>query len=268
MGVSRNEHTIAGFFAHEDIRQGVQYDRKWTKEQIEGAEFEHLFFALDLEQGRVILQRKRIASDFVSINLSYLRRALFDLLGTVFLAAGFSSAEIRRIPFQEERKKSDLIGIFESYNITYVRITELRGKQVPDSLYLFNPDIDRDIILKQALRDDYENLDELEAKANESDVSANLRDAKTIRAAMAAGEPEEVRAVIDNHERAFRKTQRERFDMQLDTNVGELVQDNDIERLVRIIRTEYYIPESVAKRHLDFGPLFSLPSGEDDSNSE
>jgi hypothetical protein len=143
VGVSRLDDVIAGFFAHEDQRVGVQYDNRWKKQQTTDEEFEHLFFALVLDQGLVVLQRKRVDREFVTINLRVLRREFFDLLGKALLRAGFQSARIGRIPFEETREKSDMLRIFSEYQIIYIRVTGLRGQCVPQDLKLFNPDIDK-----------------------------------------------------------------------------------------------------------------------------
>ena len=66
VGTTRFEDIIAGFFAHEGRRLGVQYDEDWNKEDREAAEFEHLFFSLVLSHGQVILQRKRIGREFLT----------------------------------------------------------------------------------------------------------------------------------------------------------------------------------------------------------
>jgi hypothetical protein len=212
VGINRLGHVIAGFFAHEDRRIGVQYDSHWTKQVQSGEEFEHLFFALVLDQGQVVLQRKRVEREFVTINLNAMRRAFFDLLGITFLQAGFKSDRIMRQLFQETRHKAEMLRIFNEHQVTHIRVKELRGRRVPEEINLFNPDVDKDTILKQVLNDDYQHMDELEASAGEDVGASNLREAKVVRAAMLTGEPQEVRAVIANQERTFRLAQREKFE--------------------------------------------------------
>jgi hypothetical protein len=213
----------------------------------------------------VVLQRKRIDKEFVTINLRVLRRAFFEMLGMAFLRAGLSSAHIRRQAFKETREKSGMLRIFNEYQIVYIRVKGLRGQQVPEEVRLFNPDVDKDTIFKQALVDDFRHMDEMEASAGEYTAEDNLRKAKVVRAAMSAGEPQEIRAVVADQERAFRLTQTERFKMQLDTSVGEVVQYTDIERLARIMRTEYFMESSIAEDAADWGPLFDS-RGEEDGN--
>jgi len=255
VGTTRFEYVIAGFFAHEDRRLGVQYDRDWHRENREAAEFEHLFFALVLDQAQVILQHKRVGREFVTINLPTMRRAFFDLLGVVFQQAGLPSDRIAKQPFHEERQKDYLIQIFNAYSTTCVKIGELLGRRVPEDIKLFNPDIDKDSILRQVLNGDYQHVNELEARAGETETGSDLREAKSIRAAMLTGEPSEVRAIVKGQERTFRKTQQERFSMPFDTEPGEQVQAIDLERLVRIVRTEYFIPERLVQSQ-SLGLLF------------
>jgi hypothetical protein len=267
VGTTRFEDIIAGFFAHEGRRLGVQYDEDWNKEDREAAEFEHLFFALVLSQGQVILQRKRIGREFVTINMPTMRREFFNLLGVVFQRAGFPSDRIVREPFHEERQKDYLIRIFNTYPSTLVRVSNLLGRKVPEDVRLFNPDIDKDLILKQVLNGDYQHMNELEAKAGEMEGS-DLRGAASIRAAMLAGDPREVRAIVEAQERTFRKTQHERFTMQLDTETGEQVKETDQDRVVRIIRTEYFIPEHLMRSPVSLGPLFDWAKEKDNASDD
>lgn len=264
VGTSRHEDVVAGFFACEDLRTGVQYDGDWRKQQQEGAEFEHLFFALILEPGQIVLQRKRIDRDFVTINLPEMRRKFFRLIGKVLKSAGCPSDQIRVKPFREERSKEDLIEVFKSHQVTYVRVKGLLGRHVPDSVKLFNPNIDQDLILKQILNGDYNHLDEFEASTSENAQGGNLREAKIVKAAMLTGEPQEVRAKVSDQERTFRLSQREKFDMQLETAPGEDVKDSDVERLIRIVRTEYFIPSSALPGPSSLGPLFDWGGNEND----
>jgi hypothetical protein len=268
VGINRLGDVITGFFAHEDRRIGVQYDSHWIKQERSDEEFEHLFFALVLDQGQVVLQRKRVDREFVTINLDTMRRAFFDLLGTALQKAGFTSDQIRRQLFQQTRQKAEMLRIFDENQVTYIRVKELRGRRVPEEVRLFNPDVDKDTILRQVLNDDYQHMDELEASAGEEVGASNLREAKVIRGAMLTGEPQEVRAVIANQERTFRLKQRERFKMQLDTPVGEPVQQRDIERLIRIVRTEYFIPASLAESTASLGPLFDHMRDKDGNGSQ
>jgi len=127
VGVRCLDDVIVGFFAHEDLRMGVQYDRDWTKKEHRREEFEHLFFALVMDQGQVILQRKRVDREFVTINLNVMRRAFFELLRMVFAGAGFDKDRIIHEPFQETRDKTEMLHIFEEHQVTYIRVKGLLG---------------------------------------------------------------------------------------------------------------------------------------------
>jgi hypothetical protein len=156
--------------SHEDRRLGVQYDMDWRREERVGEEFEHLFFALFLSEGQIVLQRKRLGREFVTINLPTMRREFFSLLGRVFQTAGFASDRLVREPFFEKREKGDLLQIFETYQVTYVKVMGLRGQSVPEGIKLFNPDIDKDLILKQALNGDY-CLAQIELRGNRPEIN-------------------------------------------------------------------------------------------------
>ena len=84
---------------------------------------------------------------------------------------------------------------------------------------------------------------------------------------MLTGEPQEVRAIVGGQERTFRSTQTERFDMQLDTEPGKQVQRTDIERVIRIVRTEYFIPTSLVQSPVSLGPLFDWARSKDNASS-
>jgi hypothetical protein len=268
VGTTRFEDVVAGFFAHEDRRLGVQYDRHWNREDREAAEFEHLFFALVLGQAQVVLQHKRVDREYVTINMPVMRRQFFNLLGVVLQRAGLPSDHVVPQLFRVERQKDDLIRIFDAYHIIQVSVGDLLGRRVPGDVRLLNPDIDKDSILKQVLNSDYQHMDELEARAGEPEAGSDLRTAITVKAAILTGEPREVRAIVGGQERTFRKTQRERFSMQFNTEPGEPIQEADVERLVRIVRTEYFIPEHLVQSEFSLGPLFDWGEDKQDANDD
>jgi len=160
------------------------------------------------------------------------------------------------------REKSELVAIFDTYPVTYVKVKRLLGKAVPDSVHLFNPNVDKDTILKQVVQDDLRYLDEFEGKSGSTDEATNLRSAKVVRAMVLAGEPDVVRAVVDDVERNFRQSQTEIFPMQLDAEPGEKVEKTDVDRIIKIVRTEYYLPASLVSKSKSFGPLFEGLEGE------
>lgn len=188
---------VAGYFAHEGTREGVQYDKNKNPVQPENPYFfEHIFFILFLDYGQILLQDKRI-TDFVDLNYPTMRRQLFNLLGELFRNAGLVLGQSRAIRAELAERtftQEEMLEFFRTYQITYLEVSGLQGKKVADNVGLFNPDVDKDEIAREALDKTFAvGLDRVKAEAqSEESPEANLSRGPVTKGLAAAGEIEKL----------------------------------------------------------------------------
>ena len=184
-----------------------------------------------------------------------MRNSAIELLGYVFYQSGFSTGRIQYAKFNEERSKEEMIHVFTSFPITSIKVTELRGKSIPEEFKLFNPDFDKNLLYKQIFRDDASELDELEAQTDPNG-NGDLRKTVLAKAAIQAGEPQVIKAVVHNDEKTFRRKQPDKFSEYFTTEQGDTVKEEDILRFKKRVTTEYFISRELLDDTENLGPLF------------
>jgi hypothetical protein len=221
-----SSHVHFGYFAVEHPITIVTYDdQKRMQEHLEES-FEHIWFAIFLEEGRLVAQRRRFIHR--DLNPADVVQSLETSLASLFGAAGLVVVDYK--PFESYVTKEEFLEEFSLGGITEVQIDSLHGRSVPDAIKLLNPDIDRDAILKESYAHDNRHIAELAAKAApEGDLSKT----RLFKAEVAAGDPRLMkreieggtivrhRVVTDTLE--FRVTQTETRVVPTDDEIEEIV---------------------------------------------
>jgi hypothetical protein len=188
---------IGAYFAHEGLKQGIQYDNEKNLMQPPDAFFfEHLFFILFMDHGQLLLQQKKVYK-FVDLNLDTMRRKLFTALADIFRAAEIRvpSSQIIVEDAQRTFTQAELYEFFTSYRPTALEIAQLKGAKVPKEVKLFNPDEEWDEIAKSAINKTLEaGLEHVLLEGNESGEEVDLKRGPIAKGLAAAGEIQKVTA--------------------------------------------------------------------------
>ena len=175
--------TVAmGYFAVEKPLQIVTYDNSKERTEHEEESFEHVWFALFLDDGRLLSQRRKFIHK--ALNSNKVLELMKQSIARELVALDLPVLQIR--PVEKVVEKSEFLTQFERGGVKEVRIDQLTDSRVPATTKLFNPDVDRDAILKETINHDNHHVREIAAKASEQgDLSAT----RFFKGEMAAGQP-------------------------------------------------------------------------------
>lgn len=166
---------FVGYFAVEKPITIVTYDDQKQMEEHEEESFEHIWFALFLEEGRVLAQRRRFIHR--DLEATEVLRRFETSLASMIGSAGIFAVDFR--PFEHFVSKEEFLREFAEGRVTEIHIDSLHGKSVPAPVRLFNPDFDRDEVLKESYAEDNLQVEELIGKAA---ASGDLSKTKLFRA--------------------------------------------------------------------------------------
>jgi len=271
VSVLREGPMIAAYFAHEGLKQGIQYDDEKNPVEPSGAFFfEHLFFVIFLDHGQLLLQQKNVY-EFVDLNLDTMRRRLFKILADVFRAAGIrvSTSAIQVEDAQRTFTQTELYEFFMTHCPTALEISRLKGAKVPEGIRLFNPEEDWDPIAKAAIERTLEvGLDHAVLEGDESDEQIDLKRGPVVKGLAAAGEIQNVKARDDRGRLVYRE-KNQKAELVLDLPVTARITPELLyaifDRMDRLGREELTMERKLAGETL---PLFAELEKEPESRRD
>lgn len=259
VSVIREGPMIGAYFAHEGLKQGIQYDdEKNPRKPSNAFFFEHLFFVIFLDHGQLLLQQKNVY-EFVDLSLDTMRRQLFKTLANIFRAAGIrvSTPAIQVEDAQRTFTQTELYEFFMAHRPTTLEISQLKGAKVPEDIGLFNPEEDWDPIARAAIDKTLEaGLDHAVLEGDESDEQIDLKHGPVVKGLAAAGEIQKVTARDDRGRLIYREKNQKAelvLDLPLAPKVISELLHAIFDRMDRLGREELTIERKLANGTL---PLF------------
>lgn len=177
-----SDSIIMGYFAIEKPLHIVQYDEEKHREERDEESFEHIWFALFLGVGRLVAQRRKFIRR--RLKAEEVLQRLREALALKFLRLNIPILEFK--PYERVIEKERFLEEFALGGVQELRIHRLTGTRVPDSTVLFNPDVNKDEILREVLNQDNRQIESLAIHATRD---GDLHKAKIARGEIAAGEP-------------------------------------------------------------------------------
>jgi hypothetical protein len=197
--VARHDVIIAGLFANEGPKRGVQYDE--NKQPIEAEKlnsFEHLFFTIFTDTAQLLLQQRNVYG-YVDLSLPVLRQNLLLLLADYFRLAGVrvTTEGVKIEPAGEEHTHEELFRVLTESRAVRFAVAGLNQKRIPgrdDPRYiLYNPKGDWNEITWQVISETINSgARKTEVSADEEDPAASLGESGLSRALATSGELQEV----------------------------------------------------------------------------
>lgn len=165
---------VIGYFTTEGAKEITRYDSNVQLQTTTENSFAHILFALHLESGILAVQHTRIVG-FVNLALADMRRRFSIAVEDLIRSVGLQVILLDLIPDKIEVTTEQLYRIFREYKTTYLKVVNLKGRQVPnyDEFKIFNPRVEQDIVYRQIYGEDIEHLDSLTLKTTEDDSLGN-----------------------------------------------------------------------------------------------
>lgn len=255
-----SDSIIMGYFAVEKPLHIVRYDNEKHREEHEEESFEHIWFALFLDLGRLLAQRRRFIHR--KLQADQVIQRLRETLALKFASSLTPILEFR--PYEKVVEKETFLSEFSRGRVREVRIDSLGGAVVPADVRLFNPDVDKDAILREVLTQDNLHIDRLTAHATEG---GDLEKAKVVRGEMAAGEPHYLKREDDEGASiVFQREIRETLYVPADIEETRAALSNeDKDRVVAIVEER---PVPKRRRREQPGGQSRLFSEDDDEDED
>ena len=191
-----NESQIYGYFAQEVEVGRHRYNNQKKEEEHKDIYSEDFFFILLFDSGLCLLQSRKIKE----ITIATIEERFTDVLKSIFekVGATFYYLEDHSL----KREKEDFIKIFSTENIVSLKVDSLKGRIIPEDFKIFNPELEKDRIIRAYLNDDFRYLDALSASTTRS---GGLQGSKLSKTALNTGEPREIGFIGRNREKVIVK---------------------------------------------------------------
>jgi hypothetical protein len=226
-----NEDVVAGYFAMQYSTEEFLYSRTKELNTQTRVPFARLFFVLFARTGKVLLQN----SKFSGIPLSMTRALrLFKLsIDHILMSSGITKTfSIDFVP--DEETNENFIREFErSTRVIKLEIRYPIGEQIPEDFVYYNPQKDRNSIIRKSHIHDYQHFKKVDIDAtNDGDIKeTHMRDL------IYAGRPQFMRYFVDLEEFTLRKSTLRKFHTYVDMD-AEIVPEEHALAAIEMLRRE------------------------------
>ena len=156
-------HVLAGFFVIQFPTEFLSYKRDKTSIKQTTRPAERVFFMLLPEAGRVLLQNRRfqvLPIDMETVQIRF-KTALSHVFQTCKVGPFVSLS-----PTATEVSKNDLLKVYESSKrVVKLTITDPVAEEIPEEFVYYNPQRDRNRIIRDSRLHDYPQLREIDLTA-------------------------------------------------------------------------------------------------------
>jgi hypothetical protein len=181
-----NENQIFGYFTQEFEEEKHRYNDQKKEEKYIDKPFEDFFFIILFDAGLCLLQSRKIKN----ISMSTIEERFTEALKSVFKETGVDFDTLEDISGNVE--KDDFIKIFNDENIVSLKVDSLKGRTIPEEYKIFNPDAEKDSIIRAFYNDSFRRLDKI---YHSTDDSGGLQELKPSKILLYTGEPREMEII-------------------------------------------------------------------------
>lgn len=260
-----SDDIVAGYFAIQYTTDEFLYNRN-KKLSIETHEpFARLFFILFARTGKVLLQN----SKFSGIHLTMPRALNFFKLSIDYLLVSSGITKTFNIALApDEATDANFVKEFErSTRVIKLEIRYPKGEQIPEEFVYYNPQKERNSIIRGSHIHDYPNLKkvDLEATDNGDIKKTHLRDLVYV------GSPQIMTYYVGYDEITLRKSTRRKFEMHVDMD-AEVVPEEHVIAAIGMLRRERAVDIPTPLPSPDFDPeqpsLFESYENDEEGDDE
>lgn len=166
VGTQRIDGVVGGYFAVQYEEQELHYKERDQLERRPSTPFQRLFFALFAKTGKLLLQNAKLAN--IPLTQEKTRKLFFEALELAFKRCqvgqliGLSAppTETPDISFIDEFEQSD--------RVVKLLVTYPDPNKIPDEFVYYNPQREKNAIVRDSHRHDYANFKKVDLEANPS----------------------------------------------------------------------------------------------------
>ena len=237
VGTSRADNAIGGFFAIQYQNALRHYDKVKRLDIKNDAPFERLFFIFFPQSGKLILQNKKFIGLPVSMEavINRLTKAFAEVLSTSKVGYVLSI----NYPSHEDVPKEVFIQAFiRSERVDRLRISRPKSSEIPENMVYFNPQFDKNQVIRESHQHDYDNFEAIDIEASDNgDIKSTHIGKDLIR----AGTPTLMKFVENNEEKVLQRSIVSKFELYVDVN-AETISSDILRYIIEIIKREHGLP--------------------------
>jgi len=252
VGTRRIENIVGGYFAIQYDEEEFHYNKQKELNKLKSSPFVRMFFVFFAQSGKLLLQNTKFVNIPLTMTMAIdkFREALDNVLERCGIRKTFNLALA-----PENAEDSDFVREFEqSTRVARLEINYPDGQKIPEDFVYYNPQKDRNEIIRESHKHDYPHLKKIDLEAtNDGDIKqTHLRDL------VYAGSPSLMRYFIDQEEYVMRRVVRRKFEFYIDMD-SERIPEEQLKFVLDMLRTERAI-------YLDLPT--GLPTPEADSHQK
>ena len=233
VGERRINDVLGAFFELEYGLEIRQFDDEKNLSQKEEPCFERILVVLFVDKGWLLIQQKKFMHRQMmqSTMEHYLKEALKKVFYDCGMSTTFSLSDVRL-----EIRKERFLEIYEKHPVYRLKVRGLKDARLPPDQVYFNPEVDRNAILRESQEHDFRQLDSVTLEAYEP-AEGDLREVHFAQGAIKAGQPEEMKALVERKKVTYRRSFTEDLEYYVDLD-AESVAEEDLRQIIGDIDTQ------------------------------
>lgn len=231
VGTRRMGNIVGGYFAIQYHDEEYHYTKDKELNIKKSNPFARIFFVFFAKPGKLLLQNTKFVGIPLTMEMAHakFRKALDVTLRSCGISQTFNIAIA-----PEKTGDADFLSEFKrSTRVVRLKIENPTDSGIPVDFVYYNPQIDRNAIIRDSHRHDYPHLKrvDLEATTNGDLKKVHLRDL------IYAGRPTEMQYFVKTEEFTLRREARRKFEFYIDMG-SEQLPDENLHIVVETLRRE------------------------------
>ncbi|WP_420628773.1 hypothetical protein [Candidatus Leptofilum sp.] len=236
VGTQRIGSIIGGYFAIQYEEDEWHYDKKKRLDIRRSTPFARLFFIVFANSGKLLLQNTKFVNN-PALNMTIASRLFRNALDAVLAKCNLrTTIDLYNAPSKYEH--SDFLNAFrDSSRVIKLRVTNLNADHVPTNLDYYNPQREKNSIIRESHKHDYSHLKKVDLEA---DSDGDLRETHLAKDLIHASQPQSMTYVIDLEEYIMRREITHKFEFYVDMN-AKVLPERELEEIINKLRKEQAI---------------------------
>jgi hypothetical protein len=224
------DNIVGGYFAIQYTNEEFLYNRNKELNIENHAPFARLFFVLFAKSGKVLLQNSKFAG--IPLNMSRALGLFKKAIDQVLSICGVSKTfNIDLVP--EEITDADFIKEFEqSTRVIGLEVSYPNGDNIPEGFKYYNPQVERNSIIRESHKHDYSGLKKVDLEAAEDGDLRKLH----LRDLIYAGRSQFMRYYKELNEFTLRRVSARKFEFQVDMEAEQIPIENVLSAIEKLRR--------------------------------
>jgi hypothetical protein len=226
-----NNNIVGGYFAIQYSEEEFHYDKHKHLLKIQNTPFERILFVLFSGKGKVLLQNSKFTGIELTmpIALNLFKDALNHILKKNKM---YPITNIDLAP--EEVTKEEFINIFTQSNRVYkICVMNPEGRNIPEEFVYYNPQKERNSIIKESHSHDYPNIKKIDLEATDSGDLKQIH----LRDVIFAGNPHTMSYSTDEGNFTLRRSIKRKFEFYVDMD-SEQISEEELFTILEMLKTE------------------------------